>query len=94
MDGEFRVRYRPRQRQRRQKGNGLTRSDYWTGNLSYKLNKWVSFTNEVTYYDTRAATNATSSTAPCTPGGKLFSGQCVNVAHAWRQEFGQSLHSN
>ncbi len=70
------------------KGNGLTRDDYWTGSLSYKLNKWLSFTNEVTYYDTRAAANATSPTAPCTPGGKLFSGQCVNVAHAWRQEFG------
>jgi len=64
-------------------GNGLTRTDYETGNLSYKINKWVSFINEVTYMDTQAATDAQDTSEP-----KLFRGQPATKAHAIREEFG------
>jgi hypothetical protein len=59
-------------------GNGLVRTDYYTGSLSYKINRWVSFVNEVTYLDTMAATD----------GSKLFAGQDATKAHAIREEFG------
>lgn len=60
------------------RGNGLVRSDYDSASLTYKLNKWVSFVNEVTYMDTRAATH----------DAKTFRGIPATQAHAWRQEFG------
>jgi hypothetical protein len=59
-------------------GNGLVRSDYDTANLAYKINRWVSFINEVTYMSTQAATNDT----------KLFRGIDSTKAHAIREEFG------
>lgn len=62
-------------------GDGLTRSDYDSASLSYKLNKWVSFVNEVTYMRTQAATDAPAS-------GKKFEGVAATTAHAIRQEFG------
>ena len=60
------------------RGNGLVRTDIGTGSLTYKLNNWVSFVNEVSYIDTRAAT----------PGAKTFRGLPATQAHSWRSEFG------
>jgi hypothetical protein len=59
-------------------GNGLTRSDYDSANISYKLNKWVSFVNEITYMSTKAATE----------DSKKFRGLPATTAHDWRSEFG------
>jgi len=59
-------------------GNSLLRTDYDTGSLTYRLNKWVTFVNEVTWYETRTADGAK----------KLFSGRDVTNAHDWRNEFG------
>jgi hypothetical protein len=59
-------------------GNSLLRTDYDTGSLTYRLNKWVTFVNEVTWYETRTADGRT----------KLFSGRDVTNAHDWRNEFG------
>jgi len=64
-------------------GNGLVRTDYYSGNLSYKINRWVSFVNEVTYFQTQAATDAEDTTEP-----KLFRGQPATKSHAVREEFG------
>jgi hypothetical protein len=67
-------------------GNGLYRTDYYAGTLSYKLNKWVSLVNEVTYYETRVA--------PGFDAEKFFDGVPVNpggiaaARHDWRNEFG------
>jgi hypothetical protein len=58
--------------------NGLARTDYDSANISWKINKWVTFVNEVTYMETRAATH----------NAKLFRGVDATVAHDWRQEFG------
>jgi len=59
-------------------GNGLARSDYDTANLSWKINKWVSFVNEITYMQTQAAKN----------DSKLFRGVDSTKAHDIREEFG------
>jgi hypothetical protein len=59
-------------------GNSLLRTDYDTGSLTYRLNKWVTFVNETTWYETRTAHGVK----------KLFSGHDVTVAHDWRNEFG------
>jgi hypothetical protein len=59
-------------------GNGLTRTDYESGNLSYKINRWVSFVNEVTYFETQAATD----------DSKTFRSVPATKAHAVREEFG------
>jgi len=59
-------------------GNSLLRTDYDTGSLTYRLNRWVTFVNEVTWYETRTADGRT----------KLFSGRDVTNAHDWRNEFG------
>ena len=59
-------------------GNGLARTDLDTGSITYKLNKWVTFVNELSYINTRAAT----------ANSKLFSGHLVTQAHNWRNEFG------
>ena len=58
--------------------NGLARTDLDTVSLTYKMNSWVSFVNETSYIDTRAAT----------AHSKLFEGRHVTQAHDWRQEFG------
>ncbi|MGA9904421.1 MAG: hypothetical protein WBQ39_20955, partial [Terriglobales bacterium] len=60
------------------KSNGLVRTDLYTTSLTYKMNSWVSFVNELSYIDTRAAT----------ANSKLFAGHLVSQAHDWRQEFG------
>lgn len=59
-------------------GNGLARTDLDTGSITYKLNKWVTFVNELSYINTRAAT----------ANSKPFAGQLVTQAHNWRNEFG------
>ena len=59
-------------------GNSLLRTDYDTGSLTYRLNKWVTFVNETTWFETRTAHGAK----------KLFSGRDVTNAHDWRNEFG------
>lgn len=59
-------------------GNGLVRTDLDTGSITYKLNKWVTFVNELSYINTRAAT----------ANSKLFAGHLVSQAHNWRNEFG------
>ncbi len=38
------------------KTDGLARTDLYNASLTYKMNSWVSFTNEVSYIVTRAAT--------------------------------------
>jgi hypothetical protein len=58
--------------------NGLVRTDLIDGSLLYKINRWVSFVNEVSYIDTRATNN----------GGKIFRGLPATQAHSWRNEFG------
>ncbi len=58
--------------------NGLLRTDLIDGSLQYKINKWVSFINEVSYIDTRATTK----------GNKTFRGVPATQAHEWRNEFG------
>lgn len=59
-------------------GDGLSRTDLDTGSITYKLNKWVTFVNELSYINTRAAT----------ANSKLFEGHLVSQAHNWRNEFG------
>jgi len=63
---------------RRSGANGLERSDLYDTSLQYKLNKWVSFVNEVSYIDTRAAAALS----------KVFRGVPATTAHEWRNEFG------
>jgi hypothetical protein len=63
-------------------GNGLARTDYGNTSLTYRMNKWVTFVNEVSYIATRAAGDAS------TRNTKLFEGRLVNQAHNWRNEFG------
>jgi hypothetical protein len=59
-------------------GNGLARTNYDSGSLTYRLNKWVTFVNEVTWYQTQTVSGVE----------KVFSGHDVTVAHDWRNEFG------
>jgi len=63
---------------RRSGANGLARTDLDTGSLTYRLNKWVTFVQETSYINTRAATH----------GGKTFRGLPATQAHSWRNEFG------
>src|SRR5712692_7429420 len=63
---------------RRPGANGLARTDLDTGSLTYRLNKWVTFVQETSYINTRAATR----------GGKFFRGLPATQAHSWRNEFG------
>jgi hypothetical protein len=60
------------------RANGLVRTDLGSGALIYKMNSWVTFVNEASYIDTRAAT----------PGSKTFRGVPATQAHSWREEFG------
>jgi hypothetical protein len=59
-------------------GNSIQRTNYDTGSLTYRLNKWVTFVNETTWYETRTARGVE----------KVFSGHDVTNAHDWRNEFG------
>jgi len=63
---------------RRSGANGLARTDLDTGSLTYRLNKWVTFVQETSYIDTRAAS----------PDVKFFRGIHATQAHSWRNEFG------
>src|SRR5713101_3452956 len=63
---------------RRLGANGLARTDLDTGSLTYRLNKWVTFVQETSYINTRAATI----------GSKFFRGLPATRAHSWRNEFG------
>src|SRR5713226_4615274 len=58
--------------------NGLARTDLDSGSLTYRLNKWVTFVQETSYINTRAANH----------GGKFFRGFPATQAHSWRNEFG------
>jgi len=63
---------------RRSGANGLARTDLDTGSLTYRLNKWVTFIQETSYINTRAAS----------PDVKFFRGIHATQAHSWRNEFG------
>ena len=63
---------------RRSGANGLARTDLDSGSLTYRLNKWVTFVQETSYINTRAANH----------GGKTFRGIPATQAHSWRNEFG------
>ena len=63
---------------RRSGANGLARTDLDSGSLTYRLNKWVTFVQETSYINTRAATI----------GSKTFRGNPATRAHSWRNEFG------
>lgn len=70
-----------------QHGNHLGRTDLDTMNLVYRLNKWVTFTHEVSYIATFTANDHEA-------GGVIvrhalpFAGRPVYQAHNWRNEFG------
>lgn len=64
--------------------NDLLRSDYIASSVRYKMNKWMSIVNEVTWYDTRCAANDTGNCAAT----KLFRGVASRTNHDWRNEFG------
>lgn len=63
---------------RKSGANGLARTDLDTASLTYRLNKWVTFIQETSYIDTRAAS----------PNVKFFRGVHATQAHSWRNEFG------
>jgi hypothetical protein len=63
---------------RRSGANGLARTDLDSASLTYRLNKWVTFVQETSYLNTRAATI----------GSKTFRGIPATRAHSWRNEFG------
>jgi hypothetical protein len=60
-------------------GNGLRKTDLGTVSLRYRLNKFVTFVDEVSYLDTRAAKE------------KVFRGLPAFTAHAWRNELGTAF---
>jgi hypothetical protein len=61
--------------------NSLGRTDLDTASLTYRLNKWVTFTHEASYIVTHTAQHDITK-AP------LFEGRHVFQAHNWRNEFG------
>jgi hypothetical protein len=65
-------------------GNGLRRSDYVPISLRYQMNKWASFVNEVTWYDTRTGTRRGTNTNVFV----LFRGIDAKINHDIREEFG------
>jgi hypothetical protein len=68
-------------------GNSLIRTDTGMATLSYKLNKWVSFVDEVTYFQTNTAwTHNAAGEAVLVE--KKFQGVNVTAAHNWINEFG------
>lgn len=70
-----------------QHGNHLGRTDLDTMNLVYRLNKWVTFTHEVSYIATFTA-NDHAADGTITRHPLLFAGRNVYQAHNWRNEFG------
>jgi len=70
-----------------QHGNHLGRTDLDSGSLTYRLNKWVTFVDEVSYITTFTA-NDQSASGVITPHYLLFEGKDVRQAHNWRNEFG------
>ena len=68
-------------------GNSLIRTNTGMFTLSYKINKWVSFVNEVTYYQTNTAWHLVEGKAVLVP--KAYEGQPDRTAaHDWKNEFG------
>jgi hypothetical protein len=68
-------------------GNGLIRTDMGVATLSYKINKWVSFVNEVTWYQTRTGWQF-NDLGVAGVIRKPFGPNDVTAAHDWRNEFG------
>jgi hypothetical protein len=71
-------------------GNSLIRTNTGMATLSYKLNKWVTFVDEVTYYQTNTAwhTVTEDDTPTAVLVRKKFQGLDVSAAHNWINEFG------
>jgi len=59
-------------------GDGVARTDLDNASITYRLNKWVTFVNQLSYINSRAAT----------ANSKLFAGHLVSQARSWRNEFG------
>ncbi|MFZ3265862.1 MAG: hypothetical protein WA172_17780 [Terriglobales bacterium] len=70
-----------------QHGNHLGRTDLDTASLTYRLNKWVTFTQESSYIATFTANNHLADGA-ITKEYLPFAGQLTRQAHNWRNEFG------
>jgi hypothetical protein len=70
-----------------QHGNHLGRTDLDTVSLTYRLNKWVTFTHEASYIATFTANNHEADGA-ITKEYLPFAGKEVRQAHNWRNEFG------
>ncbi len=70
------------------------KSDLAAGTLYYKLNNWVTFAFEQSYYRTRAVAGLLSlacsppGSSVLTPAFPLFRGNCAREAHDIRTEFG------
>ena len=69
------------------KGNHLGRTDLDTASLTYRLNKWVTFTHEASYIATFTANDHLAG-GVIKPHFLLFAGKDVRQAHNWRNEFG------
>ncbi len=70
-----------------QHGNHLGRTDLDTAALTYRLNKWVTFTQESSYIATFTANNHLADGA-ITKEYLPFRGLPARQAHNWRNEFG------
>jgi len=70
------------------RASGLRRSDYVPVSLRYQMNKWASFVNEVTWYDTRTATKAGENGAAGEPFFVNVAGLPARINHDIREEFG------
>lgn len=70
-----------------QHGNHLGRTDLDTMSLTYRLNRWVTFTHEVSYIATFTA-NDHEAGGVIVPHFLPFAGHEVRQAHNWRNEFG------
>jgi len=71
-------------------GNSLIRTNTGMATLSYKLNKWVTFVDEVTYYQTNTAWHTVIVDGEPVDElvRKKFQGLNVTAAHNWINEFG------
>jgi len=67
-------------------GNKLGRTDLDTVSLTYRLNKWVTFTQESSYIATFTANSRVDGAIVKT--FLPFAGKEVRQAHNWRNEFG------
>ena len=70
------------------RGNRLGRTDLDTASLTYRLNKWVTFTHEASYIATFTANARNAEGVVSGPQFLLFAGKDVRQAHNWRNEFG------